>query len=90
MGFYVSRILNDVTNAGKDHPKSPEEYGAGYNASQDLEAWYGARVAEFFLGELDQKDFFFLNWVYALQHRFFERRARWGHEMIILAKKGRS
>ena len=30
---------------------------------------------------------FFWNWVYRFQFKFFKHRARWGHEMIILAKK---
>lgn len=32
---------------------------------------------------------FFWNGVYGFQYRFFKNRVRWGHEMIILAKKRR-
>lgn len=33
---------------------------------------------------------FFWNGVYRFQYRFFKKQVRWGHEMIILAKKRRA
>jgi len=33
------------------------------------------------------KAWFFWDWVYRLQFRFFRHRVRWGHEFIVLAKR---
>ncbi|MFA5158944.1 MAG: class I SAM-dependent methyltransferase [Candidatus Omnitrophota bacterium] len=33
---------------------------------------------------------FFWNWIYKFQFNFFKHKVRWGHEMIILAKKWRA
>jgi SAM-dependent methyltransferase len=38
------------------------------------------------VGELGNARFFW-DWVYRMQFRFFRHRVRWGHEIIVLAKK---
>jgi len=82
--FWLMRWIHTNISKGSKEDRSPERLQQRTLQSGITPEWqksFGVRVLE--------KLPFFWDWVYSFQFRFFKQRVRWGHEMIVLAKKRR-